>query len=58
MDGLLQRLGIKNPFITAPTGGGPGTPEPVAAASNAGGLGSLTAGYLTPEQIAREVDPR
>ena len=32
-------------------GGGPSTPELVAAVSNAGGLGSLGAAYLTPEQI-------
>lgn len=31
--------------------GGPTTPELVAAVSNAGGLGNLGAGYLTPEQI-------
>src|SRR5260370_4439598 len=33
-------------------GGGPSTPELVAAVSNAGGLGSLGAAYLTPDQIA------
>jgi len=32
-------------------GGGPSTPELVAAVSNACGLGSLGAAYLTPEQI-------
>jgi len=32
-------------------GGGPSTPELVAAVSNAGGLGSLGAAYQTPEQI-------
>jgi nitronate monooxygenase len=31
--------------------GGPSTPELVAAVSNAGGLGSLGAAYLTPDQI-------
>ncbi len=35
-------------------GGGPGTPELAAAVSNAGGLGFLAGGYLTPEQIAAE----
>jgi len=34
---LLNRLGIKYPVILAPMGGGPGTPELVAAVSNAGG---------------------
>lgn len=33
-------------------GGGPGTPEMAAAVSNAGGLGSLAAAYLTPDEIA------
>jgi nitronate monooxygenase len=32
-------------------GGGPSTPELVAAVSNADGLGSLGAAYLTPDQI-------
>jgi nitronate monooxygenase len=32
-------------------GGGPSTPELVAAVSNAGGLGSLGAAYMTPDQI-------
>src|SRR5438309_1305673 len=49
---LLRRLGMENPIIGAPMGGGPTTPELVAAVSNAGGLGSLAAAYLTPEQIA------
>jgi nitronate monooxygenase len=38
---LLDKLGIEHPIILAPMGGGPGTPELVAAVSNAGGLGSL-----------------
>jgi nitronate monooxygenase len=51
---LLRRLGIEHPIILAPMGGGPGTPELIAAVSNAGGLGSLGAAYLAPEQIAEE----
>jgi nitronate monooxygenase len=47
---LLQALGLETPVIQAPMGGGPSTPELVAAVSNAGGLGSLAAAYLTPEQ--------
>ncbi len=35
--------------------GGPSTPELVAAVSNAGGLGSLGAAYLTPEQITEAI---
>jgi nitronate monooxygenase len=48
---LLKLLGIEHPIIQGPMGGGPSTPELVAAVSNAGGLGSLGAAYLTPEQI-------
>jgi nitronate monooxygenase len=48
---LLQILGIEYPIIQGPMGGGPSTPELVAAVSNAGGLGSLGAAYLTPDQI-------
>jgi nitronate monooxygenase len=49
--GLARRLGTELPIVQAPMGGGPSTPELVAAVSNAGGLGSLGAPYLTPEQI-------
>jgi nitronate monooxygenase len=50
-NGLLKLPGIEYPIIQGPMGGGPSTPELVAAVSNAGGLGSLGAAYLTPEQI-------
>jgi nitronate monooxygenase len=39
------------PIIQAPMAGGATTPELVAAVSNAGGLGSLGAGYLSPAEI-------
>jgi nitronate monooxygenase len=52
---LLTRLGIEHPIIQAPMGGGPTTPELVAAVSNAGGLGSLGAAYLTSDQIAEAI---
>ncbi len=48
---LLHKLGVEHPIIQAPMAGGPGTPELVAAVSNAGGLGSVGAAYLTPDQI-------
>jgi nitronate monooxygenase len=48
----LRSLGIPTPVIQAPMGGGPSTPELAAAVSNAGGLGSLAAAYLTPDQTA------
>jgi nitronate monooxygenase len=52
---FLRRLGIELPIIQAPMGGGPSTPELVAAVSNSGGLGSLGAPYLTPQQILDDV---
>jgi nitronate monooxygenase len=48
---LVKILGIRHPIIQGPLGGGPSTPELVAAVSNAGGLGSLGAAYLNPSQI-------
>ncbi len=45
---LLDRLGIEHPVIQGPMGGGPSTPELVAAVSKAGGLGSLGRAYQTP----------
>lgn len=52
---FLRKLGIENPVILAPMAGGPGTPELAAAVSNAGGLGSIGAAYLTPDQIAEQI---
>jgi len=52
---LLKRLNVQHPIIQGPLGGGPSTPELVAAVSNAGGLGSLGAAYLTPEQITATI---
>ncbi len=52
---LLNLLGIEHPIIQGPIGGGPSTPELVAAVSNAGGLGSLGAAYLTPDQITDSI---
>jgi nitronate monooxygenase len=36
--------------------GGPSAPELTAAVSNAGGLGFLAAGYLTPERLGEDVE--
>jgi nitronate monooxygenase len=55
MDTLLQRLGIRLPILQAPMAGGPDTPELAAAVSDAGGLGALGCGYLSPEQIEATV---
>ena len=49
---LAERLGIQHPIIQAPLAVGGDTPALVAAVSEAGGLGSIGAAYLTPEQIA------
>ncbi|MDO5495652.1 MAG: nitronate monooxygenase [bacterium] len=43
------------PIVGAPMAGGVSTPELVAAVSNAGGLGMLAAGYLTPDQLAADI---
>src|SRR6218665_2404123 len=54
---LAARLGVEHPLIQAPMAG-VSTAEMVAAVSNAGGLGSIGAGYLTPEalrQLTRRV---
>lgn len=52
---LLRRLGIQHPVIAAPMGGGPSTPELVAAVSDAGGMGCVAGAYLTPERIGEEI---
>jgi nitronate monooxygenase len=52
---ITEVLGIKYPILQGPMGGGFSTPELLAAVSNAGGLGSLGAYTLTPDQI-RETD--
>ena len=43
------------PIIAAPMGGGPSTPALVASVSNAGGLGSVAGGYLSPEALRAEI---
>ncbi len=48
---VADRLGIAYPLIQAPLAGAAATPELVAAVANAGGLGSLGAGYLPPDAI-------
>jgi len=48
---LTKILQIKYPLIQAPMAGGATTPELVAAVSNNGGLGSLGAAYLNPDQL-------
>jgi NAD(P)H-dependent flavin oxidoreductase YrpB (nitropropane dioxygenase family) len=52
MSTFLDALELRLPLIQAPMAGGPDTPALAAAVSNAGGLGSLGVGYLSPEKIA------
>jgi nitronate monooxygenase len=52
----VERLGIRLPIVGAPMGGGPSTPALVAAVSEAGGLGSLAGGYLSPERLRADID--
>lgn len=53
MNGLMDRLGLRVPVVQAPMAGGISTPALAAAVSGVGGLGSLGAAYLSPEQIAQ-----
>lgn len=48
---ITSLFNIALPLILSPMAGDAGTPELVAAVSNAGGLGSLGAGYMSPEDI-------
>jgi len=48
---LTKRLELTHPIIQAPMAGGGDTPRLVAAVCEAGGLGSIGAAYLTPQQI-------
>lgn len=52
---LIRMLGIRYPIIQAGMAGGSTTPELVAAVSEAGGLGTLGAGYLLPENIREAI---
>tara|TARA_R110002124_G_scaffold155710_1_gene322898 strand:+ start:30803 stop:31897 length:1095 start_codon:yes stop_codon:yes gene_type:complete len=53
---LMTRLGMTLPVIQAPMAGGSDTPDLVVAVSEAGGLGSMGATYLTPEALRAAVD--
>ena len=51
---LTERLGIRYPIVQAPMAGST-PPALVAAVSNAGGLGSLGAALLPPEELRRAI---
>ncbi len=55
MDTFLAELGATIPLIAAPMAGGPSTPQLVAAAAAAGGLGFLAGGYLTTAALAANI---
>jgi len=46
---FCRAIGIDHPIVQAPMAGGPTSPELVAAVSNAGALGCIAGGYLTPQ---------
>jgi nitronate monooxygenase len=52
---ITATLEIEHPILQAPMAGGPTTAALVAAVSNAGGLGSLGAAYLSPEKLREQV---
>ena len=53
---LCETLGTRLPVIQAPMAGGVTTPTLVAAASNAGALGSFGFAYTQPEAMARDLE--
>lgn len=52
---LSELLKVNYPIIQAPMAGGPTSPELVSAVSNAGGLGMVGAGYMSPEQLQIQI---
>lgn len=46
---------VPSRVMVAPMGGGPTTPQLVAAVGDAGGLGFLAGGYKTADQVAEEI---
>jgi NAD(P)H-dependent flavin oxidoreductase YrpB (nitropropane dioxygenase family) len=52
---MLTQFGMSIPLIAAPMSGGPTTPAMVSAATQAGGLGLLAAGYKSVQAIEAEI---
>lgn len=52
---MLAQFGMSIPLVAAPMSGGPTTPGMVSAATSAGGLGMLAAGYKTVEAVEAEI---
>lgn len=55
MQDFRDTFHLELPIIQAPMAGGATTAELIAAVSNAGGLGSLGAGYLSPLQLRESI---
>jgi len=55
MSSFLTGLGAVSPVFAAPMAGGATTPDLVAAAAQAGGLGFLPGGYRTPSAFAEQL---
>jgi len=55
VNNFTEKLGISYPIIQAGMAGGVTTPELVAAVSNAGGLGTLGAGYMKANQVKEAI---
>jgi nitronate monooxygenase len=51
----LLGLPVRWPIVGAPMAGGPSTPRLAAAVSGGGGLGFLAAGYLSAEEMTRQI---
>ncbi|UGS36833.1 nitronate monooxygenase [Capillimicrobium parvum] len=51
----LQPSDLDAPIVQAPLAGGPSTPALAIAVAEAGGLGTLAAGYKTPDAVAAEI---
>src|ERR1700753_4015393 len=52
---MLAQSEMSIPLVAAPMSGGPTTPAMVSAATRAGGLGMLAAGYKTVEVVEAEI---
>lgn len=52
--GVLAQLRV--PIVQAPMAGGPSTPALTAAVGDAGGVGFLAAGYITPARLRADIE--
>lgn len=56
MTARLQPADLDLPIVQAPLAGGPSTPALAIAVCEAGGLGTLAAGYKTPEALVTDIE--